>query len=120
MHKIFRGVSTKGIVEPGHVYILCDCEDRGWPPEPIEYLYVIKEEREILLALDMELCIVMAESYEAREFLGIRKVNDDCHEFNMLCYEKDSGEEVKYTLYLQRIQSFEESLAQVKDIFGVD
>lgn len=119
MNKIFDGVSVAGIIKPGNIYIFCDNQDRGADPEPIEYLYVIKDDKEILQALDMELCIVMARHFEPIKFLRTRKVNKDCHEFSVLCYEKDSKEEVKYTLYLHRIQSFEEALTQVENIFGV-
>jgi len=119
MNKIFDEVSVAGIVSPGDIYIFCDDQERGSAPGPLEYLYIIRNEKEILRALDMELCIVMAEYFEPIKFLGVRKVNASCHEFNMLCYDRKSNEELKYTLYLQRIQSFEESLIQVKKIFRV-
>ena len=117
MNKIFEGVSVAGIVIPGNIYLFCDHHDRAGTPEPIEYLYIIKDEVEILRALDMELCIVMAESFDPIKFGGIHKISDDCHAFSMLCYEKDTTEEVKYTLYLHRIQSFEQALRQVENIF---
>lgn len=117
MNKVFNGVSVAGIIKPGHLYIFDESANRGWPPEPIEYLYCIREEREILSALDMEFSIVLTEDYELRKFLGIRKVNRNCHEFKMLCYEKYSDREIKYSLYLHRIQTFEECLSKTKKLF---
>jgi len=106
MNKVFNNVSIEGIVEPGQLYIFDGCRDRGYSPEPIECLFCVKEDKEILLALDMEYSIVLAETCQLMEFLGFRKVNRNCHEFKLLVYEKDTGENIKRTLYLHRILPF--------------
>ena len=118
MNKIFNGVSVVGIIEPGQLYIIADSPDRGTSPEPINYLYCIREEREILEAMDMEFCIVQAETYEAKQFLGFRKVNRNCHEFKVLCIEKDGGKKVQMKFYLHRLLSFEENLLAMRKLFG--
>jgi len=117
MNKIFKEASVAGIIEPGHLYIFDDCSNRGFSPEPIEYLFSISEDKEILQALDMEFCIVLAEDYEVRDFLGVRKINRNCHEFKVLCYEKKEQREVRLRLYLHRIQSFRECLSKTKRLF---
>jgi hypothetical protein len=118
MNKIFEGVSVAGIIKRGHAYIFDDCVNRGYDAGPIEYLYVIREEEEILPALDMEYFIFMAEFCEITQFIGIRKIDEDCHEFELLGYNKgELEEEVKFTFYLHRLKTFEEHLSEVKDLF---
>src|SRR5690348_5003298 len=53
MNKVFDGASVAGIVNPGDIYIFCDDQERGSAPGPLEYLYIIRDEKEILRALDM-------------------------------------------------------------------
>jgi len=117
MNKVFNKVSIEGIVEPGQLYIFDGCRDRGSYLEPIEYLFCVKENNEILLALDMEYSIVLAETCELIEFIGFRKVNRNCHEFKFLGYEKDTGKKAKRTLYLHRILPFNEYLTKMKRLF---
>jgi hypothetical protein len=108
MHKSFEGVSVSGIVKPGEIYIFCDNLERGWQPEPLDYIYTIKSEAEILPALDMEMKI-LADTYVLKKYLRSRKISDDCHQVKMLCYDEE-GIEFVFSLYLQRIISFEEKL----------
>ncbi len=117
MNNVFNEVSVAGIIEPGQLYIFDDGAHRGWSPEPIEYLFCIREDKEILPALDMVYCIILAEDYELIEFLAARKLNKNCHEFKVLLNEKDSGKKVKRSLYLHRIQTFNEYLARTKRLF---
>ena len=106
MHKSFEGISLSGIVKPGEIYIFCDNRDKGWQPEPLNLLYTIRSDAEILPALDMEMK-VLADIYLFKKYLGFQKISEDCHEFRMLCND-DEGIKTKFSLYLHRIFSFEE------------
>ncbi|MDO6431542.1 hypothetical protein Q4E93_13135 [Flavitalea sp. BT771] len=119
MNKIFDGVSVAGLINPGHLYILDASGNREGFPKSIAYMYCIREEKEILPALDMEFSIILAEEYELKKFLGIRKISNDCYVFEVLCYEKQLKEKFKRLLYLHRIQSFEEYLAKMKKLYKV-
>jgi hypothetical protein len=114
MHKSFEGVSVSGIVKPGEIYIFCDNLERGWQPEPLDFLYTIRSEAEILPALDMEMKI-LSDTYVLKKYLRFKKISDDCHEFRMLCYDEE-GIKVFFSLYLQRIFSFEEKLIMELEI----
>jgi len=121
MNEVIKTIPTSGIVSPGEVYIFDERPDRAHSPDPIKYLYVIKREEEILPALEMEFCIVLAGEYELRQFLGWRKISADCQECKLICYDKVEETEVDYFLYLHRIMTFEEKLARVKELFlGMD
>lgn len=117
MNKIFNEASVTGIIEPGQLYIFDESANRGWSPGPIEYLFCIKEDKEILMALDMEYSIVLAEYYDLIEFLGIRKINKNCHQFRVLVYDKDSGRKTTSSFYLHRIIPFDECFSKIKRLF---
>jgi hypothetical protein len=117
MNKIFNEASVTGIIEPGQLYIFDQSAHRGWSPGPIEYLFCIKEDKEILMALDMEYSIVLAEYYDLIEFLGVRKISKNCHQFRMLVYDKDSGRKSTSSFYLHRIIPFDESFKKIKRLF---
>jgi small nuclear ribonucleoprotein (snRNP)-like protein len=117
MHTAFEGVSVAGVIEPGQVYILCCESRRGFPAESIESTFTVRSEHEILEALDMEMNIVLADWIELRKFLNIQKIGDNCHEFRMLCYDKESEHRIVYSLYLHRIRSFTEELYRISKLF---
>lgn len=117
MNKIFNEASVVGIIEPGQLYIFDQRAHRGWSPGPIEYLFCIKEDKEILMALDMEYSIVLAEYYDLIKFLGIRKINKNCHQCKVLVYDKGSGRKTISSFYLHRIMPFDESFKKIKRLF---
>jgi hypothetical protein len=117
MNKLFKDVSVTGIIEGDNIYILHDWSDRSSKPEPIEYLFTIRHEAEILPALDMAICTELAEDYELREFLGWEKFSKDCYVFKMRCLDKQEDVEVEYSLYLHRIMSLAEKQAWLQDAF---
>jgi len=108
MHKSFEGVTLSGIVKPGETYVLCENLDSTWQVESLDYLYTIRSEAEILVALDMEMTII-SEIFQLIKYLGFRRVSEDCHEFRMLCYDEE-GTEMIFSLYLHRITTLEEKL----------
>jgi len=118
MNKIFNDVSVAGILVPGQVYVLSESQPDWIPTGPIEELFVIKSEAEILIALDMIYGQMFAEDYDLVEFSGIRKINDDCHEFRILCYDRKFEENVEFSQYVNRIRSFEEFGSQMKRSYG--
>ena len=117
MNKALIGVSITGIIEPGQLYILGENRDRGWNPQPIDCLFCIREDKEILEALDMDYSIILAEKCELKKYLGFKKINRNCYEFKLLVYEKDEGEEVRHSVYLHRILTFSEFLANTRKLF---
>jgi hypothetical protein len=117
MNKLFDGVSVVGIVVPGEAYIFSEKASPAWDPGPISYLYVIKKDEEILPALEMEFCTVLAEMFEIRKFSGMRRVTDDCYEFRTRCFEREVKEEQDCCLYLHRLRTFKERFEQVNTIY---
>jgi hypothetical protein len=117
MNKLFDCVSVVGIVVPGEIYIFSEKASPGWDPGPINYLYVIQKDEEVLPALEMEFCTVLAEVYEVKKFLGMRRLTDDCYEFTTRCLEKQLEQVENVCLYLHRVKTFEERLEEVKALF---
>lgn len=117
MHKIFEDVSVTGIIMPGHLYIIEECSNRGFPADLIDYLYLISEEKHIMRAMDMEFKIICEDEYELVKFLGIRKRNQNCHEFKVLCCSIKEKKKITKSMYLHRIESFEERLIRTNKIF---
>jgi hypothetical protein len=117
MHPALEGVSVAGLIKPGQVYILVEQSNSGFPAESIDSTYIVRTEREILEALDMQMSIVLADWYELRRFVGIRKICDDCHEFRMICYDMDMKERTIFSFYLHRLRSFSEELKRARELF---
>ena len=117
MNKLFDCVSIVGIVVPGETYIFSEQASPGWDPGPISFLYVIQKDEEILQALEMEFCTVLADMYEVRKFKGIRKRSGDCYEFRCRCFERELKQEEDCCLYLHRVRTFKERLEEVNTLF---
>ena len=117
MNKLFDGVSVVGIVVPGETYIFSENASPGGDPGPISYLYVIRKDEEILQALEMEYCTVLADMYEVKKFLGIRRLKEDCYEFRTRCFEKELEEEQDCCLFLHRVRTFKERLEEVNTLY---
>lgn len=73
MNKALIGVSITGIIEPGQLYILGENRDRGWNPEPLDCLFCIREDKEILEALDMDYSIILAETCELKNSSDLKR-----------------------------------------------
>jgi hypothetical protein len=117
MNKLFDCVSVVGIVVPGEIYIFSEKASPGWDPGPINYLYVIQKDEEVLPALEMEFCTVLAGIYEVKKFLGMRRLTDDCYEFRTRCLEREVQEEEDCCLYLHRLRTFKERFDEVNTLY---
>ena len=53
MRNAFRGISVSGIIKPGNIYIFESRQNREWDAGPIEYMYIIRQEEEILAAIEL-------------------------------------------------------------------
>lgn len=115
MNELFKHVDVTGIIKPGeNYYLMSDSE-----PDCIDHLYLISRDEDILRALEMEMCVVLAEAYTVLRFDRLVRISDACYEFRMLCYEVDYEKEVEFSMYLHRAVTFEEELEQVLKNFGV-
>jgi hypothetical protein len=119
MSKVLDIANFTGIIKPGDIYIITSDAGRGADAGPIEYLYTIRSIEEIPSAIEMEMEIVLAEMYEYRQFLGVNKNGDQRCQIMLLCYDKAVEKEITYSFFLHRIQTFEESLCDVKRMFGI-
>jgi hypothetical protein len=114
MNKLFDGIVVTGIVIPGETYIFSESASPAYDPGPLNLLYVIRKDEEILQAVEMEFCTVLTEMYDLRKFLGIRRLSDDCYEFRCRCFEKQLKQLENVCLYLHRVRTFKERLEEVK------
>jgi hypothetical protein len=111
MHPVLASIPITAIIQPGHIYVLCTEKQNPFDPFPIDKLYVIPRDEDILPALEMEFCLVLTDWYELRHFIRCKEVLDDCYEFRFRCWDKAANKEVGYSLYLQRLSTFAEKLA---------
>jgi hypothetical protein len=116
VNNIFATISYPGIIEPGQLYILDEHKGREYRALPIEELFFIRDERELLQALYLEFFVVGSDDYEVLEYLGMRKINKECYEFSIKYNEIRFDEEYIYTLYLHRIQTFAEYVARTEEL----
>ena len=113
MHEVLNGVYIRGVVRSGQIYVFADFEDRGWSPEPLDWLYVIQWDADILPALDLELW-ALSELYEFKEYAGCEKRSDDCYEFRFSCLRKPEGTTKMYSIFLQRVMNCQEKLLKTR------
>lgn len=116
MHAQLAAIPVSGMINPGDIYIICAEKDLGWDPGPIELMYVITRDEDILPALEMEICIFLGQCYELRQFIKCSEILEDCYEFRFRCIDKAENREVGYSLFLHRLSSFSEKLAWAKEI----
>jgi hypothetical protein len=119
MNKAFDGVSISGVAKSGQAYIWSDHADRDRFPDPIRYLYAMRTDDEILLAIELEMTL-LDDIHEVRKFLGHRRISDDCYQFNLICYDKEDDREIEFSLYLHRLMSFQEKLRGELDMHYID
>ena len=113
MNKLFDGVVVTGIVIPGETYIFSESASPEYDPGPLNLLYVIRKDEEILQAVEMEFCVVLTDMYELRKFSGIRRLSADCYELRCSCFEKQLKQVETVRLYLHRVRTFKERLKEV-------
>lgn len=115
MHPLLAGIPVTGLIRPGHVYVFCAEKEHGWDPGPIDQQYVITREEDILPALEMELCMILAGCYELRKFIRCAEVVEGCYEFRFRCWDKAANEEIGYSQFLYRLANLEEKLAWARE-----
>jgi len=113
METLFKDVSFAGVLRPGEVYLLTEHENRGLKMEPLEFLYSIRSDDEIARALDMTMFKLLKDYYDFKEFLGYDKVSKDCLRFRVKAIDKFERKNIVYPFYLQRLTTFQETLADV-------
>lgn len=119
MSKTLDAREFRGIIKPGEIFILKEEADPGYDPGPIEYLYTIRNATEIACAIQTDMEIILTEMCEYKEFLGVKEREGRIYEIMMLCYDKAAEKDINYSLYLHRIQTFEENLCEIKRTFGI-
>jgi hypothetical protein len=115
MHPVLASIPVTAIIQPGHIYVFCAEKERGWDPGPIDQLYVITRDEDILPALEMELCMILADWYELRHFVRCKEVLDDCYEFRFCCLDIAANKEIGYSLFLHRLSSLSEKLKWARE-----
>lgn len=111
MHQILQNIHISGIIAPGDTYLFSAEKEPGWDPGPIDQMYVLTRDEDILPALEMELCMILGNCYEVRRFIRWSQILDDCYEFRFQCFDKEEKKETGYSLFLHRLSSFREKLA---------
>jgi hypothetical protein len=119
MHPVLASIPVTGIILSGHFYVFCAEKDPGWDPGPIDQLYVITREEDILPALELELCMILAECYELRQFIRCAEILDGCHEFRFHCWDKAANKEIGYSLFLHRLPTLAEKLAWARETITI-
>jgi hypothetical protein len=119
MHSALKDVTVTGIIKPGDVYIFHTDSENTAQIDQLNYMYVIMRDEQILPALEMETCLVIAEDYELKQFLGIHKISRDCYEFKILAYNKPERQDEERCYYLHGVQSFEEKLRMEQQLAGI-
>jgi hypothetical protein len=114
MHPVLAPIPVTGIIQPGHTYVLSTEKQNPWDPFPIDRLYVILRDEDILPAVELEFSSVLAHRYELRHFIRCEEVWDDCYEFRFRCWDKAVNKEVGYSLFLLRLPTFAEKLARAR------
>lgn len=121
MKPVFKDLSFADIFEPGQCYLLIEESSRDADLVPLEHIYVIQKEEQIVEALEIEMNIILlAMAYEVLAFAGVKRKTKDCHEFKMFCYDRKKQKTCYYRLYLQRLRSVEEEREKAEESFEDD
>src|SRR6202012_2843280 len=106
MHPILKNIHISGIINPGGTYIFSAEKEHGWDPGPIDHMYVLTRDEDIIPALEMELCIILGECYELRKFTKWSQILEGCYEFRFQCIDKAANNAAGYSLFLHRLSTF--------------
>ena len=107
-------ISVVGLIVPGEIYLLSGGHERVWNYGALDHMYILKEEKELLPALEMEFFIVLAGAFELVRFLGVCKIDENCYEFKFEYTWKRFKKKDISSMYLRRIPSFSERLDERK------
>jgi hypothetical protein len=116
MKKTFKPISEVRICRPGEIYIFCESDDPGWDPGPIEFMYIIRSDDEIIPALKMDVEGYL--SYQIKRFVGCAKISDSCFELKMECYDPEEGD-IKYSVFLHRIKTLQDAIREACEEYGL-
>ena len=116
MHPILETIQISGIITPGDTYIFSAEKELGWDPGPVDHMYVLTRDEEILPALEMELCIILGECYELKKFIRWSQILEGCYEFRFQCIDKAANKAIGYSLFLYRLSTVSEKLAWAKTL----
>jgi len=114
MQKLLDGISLKEITKPVEIYVFTNSEDRFENMRGPALGYTIRSDEELITALEMEVYIVWATTYEFKEFMGWRRLSEDSYEFRLSCIPSEHYRRNVYSLYLHRIIKVNERLEWVK------
>ena len=115
MNELFKNVNVSGIIKPGENYYMTSNSE----PDMVDHVYLISRDKDILRALEMEMCVVLAGMYTVLRFDRLARISETCYEFCMLCYDVEGRKEEHFSMYLHRAVTFEEELAEVLEHFAV-
>jgi hypothetical protein len=110
MENLLKELHDANIFASGHVYIFYETGNPEWDPGPIEFMYFIRSEDEIVPALKLEAEYTM--ELEIRKYLGCAKISEGCFEFKMLCFNSAENREEEFSCYLHRIRTTEEAVRE--------
>jgi len=119
MRNLLDGISLKGIIKPGEIYVITESDDRLAEIEGPGLSYTIRSEEELRAALEMEVYTILPGIHDIKEFIGWEWLSDDCCQFRMTCVPDEWTEDNEYSLYLHRMMHFSEGLEWVKRVFNI-
>jgi len=104
------------IFKGGGIFIFCEFDNRGYEPDPVDILYTVTCETDIMKGLEFDISVV-----EEHELLGI----DSCEKVSGSCYKLDirilaENEVENREIYLQRLLTLEERIAETLEKYGAN
>ena len=117
MNAILASIPVTGIIRPGQAYILNSCDDHGMDHGPIDTMYIIARDEDIISALELEWCLVLPEMFQLTAFVRCAEVAEDVYEFRFRCIHVAYNMEIGYSLYLHRIMTFQEQVKWAREVF---
>ncbi|GGB23831.1 hypothetical protein [Puia dinghuensis] len=113
MDKLLDGISVKGIIKPGEVYVFTESESRLDEISGPGLAYTIRSDDELRAALAMEVYLILPVWCDIKDYIGCIKLSDDCYVFQLLIDHDFRPTSKIYSKYLHRVIQFKERLAQV-------
>lgn len=110
MNHILDPIVEAHIFDPGDIYVFLSYEDPGYDPGPLEFMYFIRREDDIMPALELEAEHYMW--YKIKEYLSCTRVSESCFEFRMRCFDPEEDDDIIYSLYLHRIKTLQDAVRE--------
>lgn len=107
MNNVPEVIANAGIFKPGDIYVFSE-DDRGYGLDVVDYVYIVKNEEDILLGLEFDIGYLAEE--ELLEIMSCERVNDNS--FKLELSVRVEGEEELQTLYLHRLVTIQERIAE--------